>query len=160
MSASTCSRSRPRLSAIANIPGGESRSYAPALGNRIEDSAREGKAPNERPASRSSLDAEEVAPRNPEARIAVILNQAGYKIAKMEFQSAGPCGEAENAPGLLVAFVERPLSGERMEQIEKRAILETLQACGGNQAQASRMLGISEKTVYNKLRQYRRRTIG
>jgi len=49
------------------------------------------------------------------------------------------------------------LVGMTLAEIERHAILETLDACGGNKAQAARMLGVSEKTIYNKLKQYRSR---
>jgi two-component system response regulator AtoC len=45
----------------------------------------------------------------------------------------------------------RPLS---MEDIEKRAILECLAQCNGNRTRAAEMLGLSRKTILNKLRSY------
>jgi len=47
--------------------------------------------------------------------------------------------------------------GMTLAEIERHAILETLDACDGNKARAARMLGVSEKTIYNKLKQYRSR---
>ena len=44
------------------------------------------------------------------------------------------------------------LAGMTLEQIERQAIIETLAACGGNKAKTARTLGISEKSVYNKMR--------
>ncbi len=41
-----------------------------------------------------------------------------------------------------------------MEDIEKEAILATLQASGGNKAEAARRLGITRKTLHNKLKNY------
>lgn len=46
------------------------------------------------------------------------------------------------------------LAGTTLEQIEKRAIRETLQLTGGNREKASRMLGIGERTLYRKLKDY------
>ena len=43
------------------------------------------------------------------------------------------------------------LAGRSMAEIEKIAIEQTLAACHGNKAKAARMLGISEKTIYNKM---------
>ena len=51
--------------------------------------------------------------------------------------------------------VEPSLAGQRLDDIERRAILDTLRATGGNKAKTSRLLGVSEKTIYNKLKQYR-----
>jgi len=50
----------------------------------------------------------------------------------------------------------RWLVGLRLAEIERHAILQTLAACHGNRTGAARMLGISEKTIYNKLKQYRK----
>lgn len=44
------------------------------------------------------------------------------------------------------------IAGKTLEEIEKLAILETLDACNGNKAKTARMLGISEKSIYNKMK--------
>lgn len=46
------------------------------------------------------------------------------------------------------------LAGTSLEQIEKRAIRETLKLTGGNREQASALLGIGERTLYRKLKEY------
>lgn len=46
------------------------------------------------------------------------------------------------------------LVGLTLKEIEKRALIETLEAEGGNKAMAARQLGISEKSIYNKLRRF------
>ena len=46
------------------------------------------------------------------------------------------------------------LFGKTLEEIEKLAIVETLEAVGGNKAEAARRLGISEKGMYNKLKRH------
>ena len=46
------------------------------------------------------------------------------------------------------------LAGTSLEQIEKRAIRETLRLTGGNREQAAKMLGIGERTLYRKLKDY------
>lgn len=48
-----------------------------------------------------------------------------------------------------------PLAGLPLVQIEKTAILETLQQTAGNQSKAAKILGISDKTLRQKLKQYR-----
>ena len=46
------------------------------------------------------------------------------------------------------------LAGTSLEQIEKRAIRETLRLTGGNREQAAKLLGIGERTLYRKLKEY------
>ncbi len=46
------------------------------------------------------------------------------------------------------------LGGKTLAEIEKLAILDTLTYCDGNKAQAARVLGISEKSIYNKMRRH------
>ena len=46
------------------------------------------------------------------------------------------------------------LAGTSLEQIEKRAIRETLGLTAGNREQAAKMLGIGERTLYRKLKEY------
>jgi two-component system response regulator HydG len=41
-----------------------------------------------------------------------------------------------------------------MEEIEKEAILATLKASGGNKSETARRLGITRKTLHNKLKNY------
>ena len=41
-----------------------------------------------------------------------------------------------------------------LKEIEKRALIDTLEAEGGNKAMAARRLGVSEKSIYNKLRRF------
>jgi two-component system response regulator HydG len=46
------------------------------------------------------------------------------------------------------------LAGTSLEQIEKRAIRETLGLTQGNREQAAKLLGIGERTLYRKLKEY------
>ena len=54
---------------------------------------------------------------------------------------------------------EMGLAGFTLAEIERSAIIETMQACGGNKAKTARKLGVSEKTVYNKIKQYNLRGV-
>jgi two-component system response regulator HydG len=51
---------------------------------------------------------------------------------------------------------ERPDFAENMplEEVEKRSILEAINACGGNKSEAARRLGITRKTLRKKLDKY------
>ncbi len=46
------------------------------------------------------------------------------------------------------------LAGTSLEQIEKRAIRETLRLTGGNREHAAKLLGLGERTLYRKLKEY------
>jgi two-component system response regulator HydG len=60
--------------------------------------------------------------------------------------AAPPAGDAA---GGLSALVGRPL-----EEIERLFITETLRLTGGNREQAAEMLGIGERTLYRKIKEY------
>ena len=46
------------------------------------------------------------------------------------------------------------LAGLKLEQIEKQAIRNTLRLTSGNREQAAKLLGIGERTLYRKLKEY------
>ncbi|HND53076.1 MAG TPA: sigma-54 dependent transcriptional regulator, partial [Pirellulaceae bacterium] len=46
------------------------------------------------------------------------------------------------------------LAGRTLDDIEMQAIRDTLEANGGNKALAARQLGISEKSIYNKMKRF------
>ncbi|MHC4509706.1 MAG: sigma-54-dependent transcriptional regulator [Planctomycetota bacterium] len=48
------------------------------------------------------------------------------------------------------------LGGMPLEQIERRAILDTLRQTGGNRTRAAKVLGISDRTLRDKIHRYRR----
>ena len=47
------------------------------------------------------------------------------------------------------------LCGMPLEQVEKHAILNTLDQTSGNQAKAAKILGISDRTLRGKIKRYR-----
>ena len=57
-------------------------------------------------------------------------------------QTAGETGSGTHLAGLTLA------------EIERRALIETLQMCRSNRAKTARQLGVSEKTIYNKIKEY------
>jgi len=64
-----------------------------------------------------------------------------------EVRSAGHLDGAEEAGGGAGS-----LAGTSLEQLEKRAIRETLKLTGGNREQTANLLGIGERTLYRKLK--------
>jgi DNA-binding NtrC family response regulator len=47
------------------------------------------------------------------------------------------------------------LGGVPLEQVERKAILDTLRQTGGNQTKAAKVLGISDRTLRGKIHRYR-----
>ena len=63
--------------------------------------------------------------------------------------------EAEHSPGSGGSTTQSgSLAGTSLEQLEKQAIRETLKLTGGNREQTAKMLGIGERTLYRKLKEY------
>jgi two-component system response regulator HydG len=63
---------------------------------------------------------------------------------------SGPPAAAEpSASASLAGLVGKPL-----EEIERLFIAETLRACGGNREEAARTLGIGQRTLYRKIKEY------
>ena len=48
------------------------------------------------------------------------------------------------------------MGGIPLEELERQAILETLRQTAGNQTKAAKVLGISDRTLREKMRRYRR----
>jgi two-component system response regulator HydG len=48
-----------------------------------------------------------------------------------------------------------PLAGKTLESIERNAIAQTLEQCGGNKTKAAKQLGISPSTLYEKVKKYK-----
>jgi two-component system response regulator HydG len=46
------------------------------------------------------------------------------------------------------------LAGVNLAQLEKKAIEETLASVQGNREQAAKILGIGERTLYRKIKEY------
>ena len=46
------------------------------------------------------------------------------------------------------------LAGVGLDRLEKEAIRQTLAMAGGNREQAARLLGIGERTLYRKLKEF------
>ena len=59
-----------------------------------------------------------------------------------------------NNPQHATTLGQPSLAGQTLREIEKRALIDTLEAEGGNKAMAARQLGVSEKSIYNKLRRF------
>jgi DNA-binding NtrC family response regulator len=59
-----------------------------------------------------------------------------------------------DTPSVAPRRVVRLLIGATVEDIERELVLQTLARCGGNRTHAARILGVSVRTLRNKIRQY------
>ncbi|HVD83112.1 MAG TPA: helix-turn-helix domain-containing protein [Bradyrhizobium sp.] len=58
------------------------------------------------------------------------------------------------APSLALNEVVPLLIGATVGEIERELVLQTLARCNGNRTRAARVLGVSVRTLRNKIRQY------
>ena len=78
----------------------------------------------------------------------------------MVVMSTGPTIEAGDVPDEIRMSDQDEhlhlgsLAGVGLDRLEKEAIRQTLQMSGGNREQAAEMLGIGERTLYRKLKEY------
>jgi len=62
----------------------------------------------------------------------------------------GPDPTAATGPGA----VQQPDVGGSLDDAERQLIIATLERCGGDKKRAAEILGISLKTLYNRLHLY------
>ncbi|MEO1715840.1 MAG: sigma-54 dependent transcriptional regulator [Planctomycetota bacterium] len=82
-----------------------------------------------------------VGPAEPDEQVELGLDHLPAEIREAEVSEAEPTGGGS-------------LAGTSLDQLEKRAIRETLRLTGGNREQAASLLGIGERTLYRKLKEY------
>jgi DNA-binding NtrC family response regulator len=71
----------------------------------------------------------------------------------MTYESDIPAPETP-APSLAPNEVVPLLIGSTVGEIERELVLQTLARCDGNRTRAARVLGVSVRTLRNKIRQY------
>lgn len=69
----------------------------------------------------------------------------------LEARDAAEIDDDDDADDLARGLAE---AGHTLREIEREVILATLTQAGGNRAEAARRLGVSEKTIYNKIRRF------
>ena len=62
-----------------------------------------------------------------------------------------PAVEAAAAPARPEAYA---LAGKSLQQVEQDLIAQTLELVAGNRQQAAEMLGMGERTLYRKIKEY------
>src|SRR5205814_2949341 len=67
---------------------------------------------------------------------------------------ADPAARAAQAASLAAETASRSFVGQTVAEVEQTLILETLEHCFGNRTHAANILGISIRTLRNKLNEY------
>jgi DNA-binding NtrC family response regulator len=68
--------------------------------------------------------------------------------------SSSPTPEIAPQPALTPNEIVPMLIGSTVGEIERELVLQTLARCDGNRTRAARVLGVSVRTLRNKIRQY------
>jgi DNA-binding NtrC family response regulator len=74
---------------------------------------------------------------------------------QLELRTAADCGPDLDTPGEEVDAPVKFGRGMSLAQVEQVVIMETLRRCKDNKTRTAAVLGISLKTLYNRLNQYR-----
>lgn len=67
---------------------------------------------------------------------------------------AGAQGSLQDQAALTPDAVIPLLIGSTVTEVEQELVLQTLARCDGNRTRAARLLGVSVRTLRNKIRQY------
>jgi DNA-binding NtrC family response regulator len=83
--------------------------------------------------------------------------EIGPEAIELSAPRSAPAAEPAPAAANATAPASRvtPLVGRKVEEVERELILETLTHCLGNRTRAAEILGISIRTLRNKLQEYR-----
>lgn len=83
---------------------------------------------------------------------AVVLARSEYLDAEDLLLENAPAGTEESAGA--VDPIERGPADIPLEEVERMTILKTLESAGGNKSEAARRLGITRRTLHQKLKKY------
>lgn len=84
-------------------------------------------------------------------RATAFCDDCRITVGDIRISESPRASDDDKASGLNQAI---SLAGQTLAELEKRAIQDTLTACNGNKAQSARELGISEKSIYNKIKRH------
>ncbi len=88
-----------------------------------------------------------------EVRRLVLLCDDSETIVAETLELAGPGGDPHMAAETPAPAPD--LSGDlRLDELERRAVVEALRRSGGNQSRAAELLGITRTSLYRRLRRY------
>ena len=80
-----------------------------------------------------------------------VIMAAGEFITKRDMPL---CFTSQTLPEQSASDEGVDLAGQSLEQIERQAIIATLEAAGGNKSKTARQLGITRATLHSKLKKY------
>lgn len=87
--------------------------------------------------------------RNAVQRAFIMAEGDGIDAGHLSFDAAAPGAEPQEVGASVTVRV-----GTSIAEMERKLIFATLDYCGGRREQAAEMLGVSPKTLYNRLREY------
>ena len=79
------------------------------------------------------------------------------RLEVLDFESADRLDRLTHRSGKLIGLGQLYrdlLAGVGLDRLEKEAIRQTLALTGGNREQTANLLGIGERTLYRKLKEY------
>jgi DNA-binding NtrC family response regulator len=88
-------------------------------------------------------------------RAVVMLRHSTIDAADVSFTAGGGNGRTSGADGATVSQLAQQLANHRLEEIERVSILATIDAAGGNKTEAARRLGVTARTLSNKMKLWR-----
>ncbi len=83
-------------------------------------------------------------------RSVILANEGIIEAQHVVLENGRPSSMSQQS-----AAASAPLTGMTLRELEREAILSTLELCDGNRTHASAQLGISIRTLRNRLREYR-----
>lgn len=83
------------------------------------------------------------------------LADVSWLFDELQPRAQQPCDDYDLSYGTS-AVNDAGLGGVPLEQLERRAILDTLRRTGGNRTKAAKVLGISDRTLRDRMHRYRR----
>ena len=82
------------------------------------------------------------------------MTQESLSVSLSVSASLAPAPELPSQPSLAPNDVVPLLIGSTIGEVERELVLQTLSRCDGNRTRAARVLGMSVRTLRNKIRQY------
>ncbi|MEN6626559.1 MAG: sigma-54 dependent transcriptional regulator [Candidatus Sumerlaeia bacterium] len=86
-------------------------------------------------------------------RACLLARGASIGVAELHLNLSAPVQAREAESGARIVSMEDP-QPETLEEMERRLILRTLERTGGNRTRTADLLGVSVRTIRNKLNQY------